>query len=92
MEIGLLKIIIPILILLNIVVSVFIAKRDDLDSFQKKTQIVIIWLVPFIAAIGFYFINRSHDVKEENKNSFRGGKATSMDIGVSNIGGRSSDD
>ena len=91
MEISLL-IIISIIVLLNVLVSAFIAKRDDLDAFQKKTQIVLIWLVPFIAAIGFYFVNKSHDVKDKNKNTFRGGKSTSMNIGVTNIGDRGGDD
>jgi len=92
MDFELLSILIAIYILLSIFVSIFIAKRDDLEGFQKKVQIVIVWLVPFIAAIGFYFINRSHDTVEKNKNSFRGGKATSMNIGVSKIGDRGGDD
>jgi hypothetical protein len=30
----------------------------DLERFQKTSQIIIIWLVPFIGAIGLWFFHR----------------------------------
>lgn len=38
---------------LHIGISVFIARRDDLNLSQKVLQILIVWLIPFVAAIGF---------------------------------------
>ena len=37
---------------LNLMVSIYIARRGDLEPFQKKAQIILIWLIPLIAAIG----------------------------------------
>ncbi len=51
-----------VLIILNFVVSLYILTRDDLDFFQKIVQIIMIWLIPFIGAIGLWSFNRSHDI------------------------------
>ena len=75
------KISLGILIALNIAVSIFIAKRDDLDSFQKKTQIFMVWLIPFIGAIGLWFFNKSHDEKHSKEQPFGGGEQSSIDVG-----------
>ena len=75
------KISIGVLIILNIAVSFFIAKRDDLDSFQKKVQIIIVWLIPFIAAIGLWLFNRGHDNNHNGKQPFGGGEQSSIDVG-----------
>jgi hypothetical protein len=48
-------------ILLNIVVSIFLARRDDLETFQKGAQIFIVWLIPFVGAIALWLFNRSQD-------------------------------
>lgn len=53
MEFELWYIIVGIAILLNIVVSVFLARRDDLESFQKGAQIFIVWLIPFSLQLVF---------------------------------------
>ena len=50
-----------IAIILNVLVSVYIAKRDDLEKFQKRAQIIIVWMIPYFAAIGIWLFNRSHD-------------------------------
>ena len=75
------KIIIGVLIILNIAVSFFITKRDDLDSFQKKVQIIMVWLIPFIATIGLWLFNRSHDDNHKGKQPFGGGEQSSIDVG-----------
>ncbi len=51
-----------VLIILNIVVSLYILTRVDLDFFQKTVQIIMIWLIPFIGAIGLWSFNRDHDI------------------------------
>ena len=63
MQLGLLEIFVSIVFVLNTAVSVFLARRIDLDKTQKVSQIVIVWLIPVVAAIGLWLLNRSHDVK-----------------------------
>ena len=59
-----------ILFILNSYVTFKIIKSDSFDAFQKKTQIVIVWIIPFIAAIGIWVFIRSQDgeVRMNNKN------------------------
>ena len=78
MNINIIISIVIVAILLNIIVSIFLYHRDDLDSFQKIFQIILVWLVPFVAAIGLYFFNRSHDLPTKaKKQAFGGGSANS---------------
>jgi hypothetical protein len=75
--------------ILNIPVSIFIARRNDLERSQKAWQILIIWLVPYIAAIGLWLVNRSHDIKRPSaRREF--GEETGLDVlpGAGGIGGR----
>ncbi|MPS41788.1 hypothetical protein D8S93_24920 [Vibrio sp. VGrn 2] len=44
---------------INVCGSVYVATRSELNSFQKVAQIIIIWLIPVIAAIGLYVFHRS---------------------------------
>lgn len=46
--------IIAVVGMLNLLVSIYVVRREDLESFQKKAQITLIWLIPFIAAIGIW--------------------------------------
>jgi len=64
---------IVILIVLNIAVSIYLYKRDDLDNFQKIAQIVIVWLIPFVGAIALWIFNRSQDDNKPSGGSFGGG-------------------
>lgn len=52
-------------LILNIIVSIYIYKRDDLNSFQKKAQVILTWLFPIIASIGIYFFHRNTDKSEK---------------------------
>lgn len=56
---------------LNIVVSIYIGKRADLERSQKLVQILLVWLIPVIASISLWAINRNfddfHKVKSINK-------------------------
>ncbi len=62
-----------VLCLLNLFVSVFIAKRDDLERFQKIAQIIIVWLIPVIGAIGLWSFNRSNDDNSISSGPLDGG-------------------
>jgi len=64
---------IVILIVLNVAVSIYLYKRDDLENFQKIAQIVIVWLIPFVGAIALWIFNRSQDDNKPSGGSFGGG-------------------
>ncbi|MCP4326666.1 MAG: hypothetical protein GY787_33535 [Alteromonadales bacterium] len=79
---------------LNTLVSIFIGTRSDLNKTQKVLQIVLVWLIPIIASIGLWIINRSHDVPEQNRssNEIGGGGSDSLSAGsYNNIGNNTSD-
>ncbi|MDT0629872.1 hypothetical protein [Alteromonas sp. W364] len=65
--------ILSIYLFLNISVSVFLFKRDDLDNFQKCAQTFFTWLIPIIGALIFWQINRSHDAQYKEAKAFGGG-------------------
>ena len=49
-------------------VATFIAiRRSEFTSFQKKAQLLLIWLVPFVASIGLLVFYRSMDDKTHRK-------------------------
>ena len=75
MHLGIFEIFILTVILLNITVSIFLVRRSDLDTIQKVSQIIIVWLIPIVAAIGLWLLNRNHDDKKETVESkaFGGG-------------------
>jgi hypothetical protein len=78
MEFKIWYLVVGIAILLNIVVSIFLARRDDLETFQKGAQIFIVWLIPFFAAIGLWLLNRSQDAPTKKHKSFGGGSNDSI--------------
>ena len=59
--------IIAVVGVLNLMVSIYIARRGDLEPFQKKAQIILIWLIPLIAAIGIWLYYRSQDDRTHRK-------------------------
>ena len=69
-----LYIILLVAVVLNILVSVSTFKRDDFEKGQKIAQIVLIWLVPFITAIGIWFFHRSFDETYKSQKPSRGGE------------------
>ncbi len=69
------NIIINIAIFLNILVSVFIARRDDLERFQKLAQIAIVWLIPYLAAIGIWIFYLCNDDDTPSNGEFGGGSS-----------------
>ncbi|MDP5460658.1 hypothetical protein [Alishewanella sp. SMS8] len=70
MEFEIWYLVVGIAILLNIVVSIFLARRDDLETFQKGAQIFIVWLIPFFAAIGLCLFHRSQDAPTKKHKNF----------------------
>ncbi|MBS9830301.1 hypothetical protein [Vibrio alginolyticus] len=60
--------------------SVYVATRSELNSFQKVAQIIIIWLIPVIAAIGLYVFHRSQSVSYGPSTEFGGGVNPNLKI------------
>ena len=61
---------------INIAVTVFLFKRDDLETFQKYAQSLFVWLIPLIGAIVMWRVNRSHDVNYKRNNELGGGASS----------------
>ena len=66
--------------LLNLVVSIYLAKRSDLEAFQKVAQIILVWLIPVFAAIGLWLFHRSQDTPLSSSKPFGGGSGDSSNI------------
>ncbi|WP_254319573.1 hypothetical protein, partial [Vibrio coralliilyticus] len=47
------------LVLVNVVVTISLLKNDSITSSQKLTQVSIVWMVPFIGAVGFGYSTAS---------------------------------
>jgi hypothetical protein len=80
MEFEIWYVILGVAVFLNIAVSIFLVRRDDLEPFQKGAQIFIVWLVPFFAAVGLWLLNRSQDAASSSKKSFGGGPQNSSGV------------
>ena len=46
---------------LNVVITIYIGRRPDLEKQQKLFQILLVWLIPVIASISLWVINRNFD-------------------------------
>ncbi len=68
-------------LMLNLIVSVYIARRDDLDKFQKIAQIVIVWLIPYLSAIGIWLFHRSGDSSSILKGNTSSSKSDNISVG-----------
>ena len=82
MDVEILYVVLAILFILNTSISVFLMKRDDLDTFQKGAQMLLVWLVPFLAAIGVWLLNRSQDIQVTQDKTFGGGVSDSIGPGA----------
>ena len=76
---------IAVLLVINVFISTFIAKRDDLEKSQKIAQIIMLWLIPYFGAIGLYVFHKSNDKPVSLKGPLGGGANDS--IGASDTGG-----
>lgn len=62
------------LFVLNVLVCFYISRRDGFDKKQKYIQCLLVLLIPFIGAIGIYFIVRAlSEPFSKPKKSFGGG-------------------
>ncbi len=82
MDVEILYVVLAILFILNTSVSVFLMKRDDLDTFQKGAQMLLVWLFPFLAAIGEWLLNRSQDIQVTQDKTLGGGVSDSIGPGA----------
>mgnify|MGYP000565696144 FL=1 len=62
-----------VLIVLNVAVSLYLYKREDLDNFQKVSQLILVWLIPFFGAIALWLFNRSQDDDDKPSGGLFGG-------------------
>jgi len=65
-----------VIVLLNVIVSILLIKRDDLEVFQKVVQVILVWLIPFFAAVGLWLFYRSQDKPKSIPKSFGGGTSS----------------
>jgi len=56
-------------IILNLIVTIIVVQRDDLDKIQKKIQIFIIWIIPYVSSIGIWLFYNSMDNDFNRKKS-----------------------
>ncbi|CAM3902017.1 MULTISPECIES: hypothetical protein [Pseudoalteromonas] len=64
MEDNYLEIALIVAVVLNVIVTFLVAKSESFEKAQKIAQIVIIWVIPFIASIGILiFILTDNDTK-----------------------------
>ena len=81
MKVELIWLVAAAYLLLSSLVTIVVIRRDDLEVFQKVAQAIIIWLVPFAAAIGIWLFYRSSDKHSVRVQSFA--KNTAGDSAVS---------
>ncbi|KZN35732.1 hypothetical protein N474_18315 [Pseudoalteromonas luteoviolacea CPMOR-2] len=58
-----------VLVIINIMVSVLIFRRVDIEKFQKIAQTIIVWLIPFVGGVGLWLFYRGQD--QENKPGYK---------------------
>lgn len=68
-------------LLLNLIVTVLLVKSDELDAFQKGAQIILVWIIPFIGAIGLWLFNHSQSQSPKQTKLFGGGPRDSSNAG-----------
>lgn len=60
-------------VVLSVCVTVLLVTRDELEPFQKGAQIFLVWLIPFLAAIGVWILIREQKSPKPYKTPFGGG-------------------
>ncbi|OKY24817.1 hypothetical protein [Thalassotalea sp. PP2-459] len=63
------------LAIINIAVSIFLFRRDDLEKFQKVGQTIVVWLLPFVGALIMWVFNRSQEPHIAKQKKPLGGEA-----------------
>ena len=74
-KMDVISIILIVSCLLNLTVSIFLILREDMETTQRVVQILIVWLIPFLGALGLYLFHKSQDdyVSIPFKGKFGGG-------------------
>lgn len=74
-KMDVISIILIVSCLLNLTVSIFLIQREDMETTQRVVQILIVWLIPFLGALGLYLFHKSQDdyVNIPFKGKFGGG-------------------
>lgn len=69
-----------LLVVINFAVTIYLVTSNSLDRFQKVAQVIIVWLIPYIGAVGLWLFNRSQDVDnvKPSGRSFGGGAHDSI--------------
>lgn len=76
---------ITLYVILNIFVTVFLSKREELEPFQKGAQIFLVWLIPYLAAVGLWLLNKDQTQSNGTAKTFGGGTQDSgLSGGVNN--------
>lgn len=72
------EIVLLVLCVLNVLVSLFLLFRDDLEGIQKIAQLVIVWIIPFLGGIALWLFHRLQDLPvKPSKGSFGGSPSDS---------------
>lgn len=67
-------------VVLNILVSIFLLKRDDLEPYQEGAQIGLVWTITLTAPIGLWLLSKSNDVEAKSLRDFGGGHRDNSDV------------
>lgn len=54
-----------LLFVINIIITIIVVRKDDFTKFQKMAQIILVWLIPCVAAIIVWLAHRGIDGKIE---------------------------
>ena len=82
-EIGVVEVVVGILLLMNCFVSIQLLAAWDLTKTQKLIQILIVWFIPLLGALGIYLMRRSDgEPRGPRKPPFGGGANDGMPGGI----------
>ncbi len=80
------------LVVVNLIVSIYIFVKDDLENFQKNIQIVLIWVIPLLGAVIIWLVNRSFNPPKKITTNDNLQGSSVYDNGSSGAGGDSGGD
>lgn len=66
-------------VLLNFIVCFLVLRTDYFDKHQKTFQIILIWLIPFIASVGIVLFLFNENNPSQESIDFGGGTNDSID-------------
>jgi hypothetical protein len=82
-DIGIIEAIGGFLLLLDIFVSLQLLMARELTNTQKSLQVLIVWLIPLLGAVGIFLMRRSdREPRGPNEPPFGGGANDGMPGGV----------